>query len=277
MIEKSREKAIPKYKLERVKELVELMKNNKTIMITSIKNIPGSQFQEIKNKLKDKAKIKVLKKSLMLRALDEAELEKLKKYIHEDIALLFSQEDAFDLASMLSESQSPAKAKPGQLALNDIVVHAGPTDLMPGPAISELGSLGLKVKVEDGKIAIQEDKVIVKQGEKISEQAAGIMDKLNILPFKVGFIPEAAYDKINKEVYLDIVIDKEATLNELKEAASKAFGFAIKIGYICKDTIGFLLRKASVEGECLSKLIKEKEEKAKEDQTQQNKDTQEEK
>jgi ribosomal protein L10 len=36
---------VSKKKIQTVKELSELMKNNKTVLIASIKNIPASQFQ----------------------------------------------------------------------------------------------------------------------------------------------------------------------------------------------------------------------------------------
>ena len=255
----AREKAIPEIKLERVKKLVGLMKKSSTVMIVSIKGIPGNQFQAIKKKLKEKAEVIVLRKSIMLRALDEAGLEKLKKHVHEDIALVFSKEEAFSLSSILAENQSPAKARTGQIALEDIIIEPGPTDLVPGPAISELGAVGIKIKIESGKINIQEKKILVKKNEKISEKAANILDKLGITPFKVGFIPEVAYDTATKEVYADIKIDKEEALKELKQFAGKTFSLAVKIGYVCRDTIEFLLRKASNESRVLSRFIKQEE------------------
>lgn len=254
---KAREKPIPENKIRNLKGLVELLKKNKSIIIVSIKGIPGNQFQSIKKKLTGKAKIKVVKKSLVLKALKEAGLEKLNKQVHEDIALLFSDLNIFELSAILSGNQSSAKAKTGQEALEDIIIHAGATDLPPGPAISELSAVGLKVKIEEGKIAIQEDKVVVKKGGKISEAVANTLGKLNITPFKVGFIPEAAYDSTSGEVYLDIVVDKEKSLESLKQASSKAFGFAVKIGYVCKETISALIRKAEIEKGVLEKFIKE--------------------
>ena len=250
-----REKAIPEIKLKRVKELAELIKNNKTLVIVSIKGIPGNQFQNIKKKLRAKAKVKVLKKNLILKGLEAAGLKKLEKYIHEDIALLFSSSDAFELAAMLAENQTSVKAKAGQEAIEDIIIEAGATDLPPGPAISELSAVGLKVKIEEGKIAIQERKVIVKKGGKINENVASMLAKLNITPFKVGFIPEIAYDSEEKKIYENIKIDKEENLKGLKQAAMRAFNLAINISYACKETIGFLLRKANSEEKVLEKFI----------------------
>ena len=45
-------------KVNIVKEFSDLIKNKKTILIASIKNLPTSQFQEISKKLRGKAIVK---------------------------------------------------------------------------------------------------------------------------------------------------------------------------------------------------------------------------
>lgn len=249
---------IPEKKINVVKELSDLIKNKKTILIASIKNLPASQFQEIGKKLRDNVIIKVPKKNLIFRAIDKSKNEKvgqIKKQIKESTAILFSDLDSFELASELVESKSPAGAKAGQEAPEDIEVQDGPTDLIPGPAISELGALGIQIRIDKGKIHIKEPKVIVKKGGKISANAAGIMNKLDIKPFSVGFIPLAALDIKEGKLYLDIKIDKEETLKELKESFSKALAFAVEISYFSKDTIKFLIGKAGTHEKVLENLI----------------------
>ena len=249
-----------------VRELSELIKNKKTILIASIKNIPASQFQEISKKLRGKAIVKVPKKNLIFRALDNSGdvIKKLKEKIVESVAVLFSDIDSFELASELINNKSPAKAKPGQEAPEDIEVPAGPTDLMPGPAISEFGALGIKIQIEKGKIQIKESKIIVKKGEKISAAAAGIMNKLDIKPFSIGFIPLSAFDTQEKKLYLDIKIDKEKTLEELKTSFGKALPFAVEIVYVCEDTISFLISKAAANKKVLEKFGRAEEQKGEE-------------
>ena len=261
-----------------VKELLDLINKNNTVLVCSIKNIPASQFQEIKKSLRGKAIVKVPKKSLIYLAIEKSkdkELEKIKEKIQDSIAILFSDLDSFELASELLKRKTPAKAKPGQEAPEDIEIPEGPTDLVPGPAVSDLGALGIQIKIEKGKINIQKPKVIVKKGEKISDAAADIMAKLDIKPFKIGFEPLAAFDKKDKKVYLEIKINPEETLEKLKNAYSKALPFAIEINYICKDTIGFLLAKASVYAKHIKKFIDsslKKPEKEKEDKKESEKD-----
>ncbi|MBI2124417.1 50S ribosomal protein L10 [Candidatus Pacearchaeota archaeon] len=239
-------KAVPEAKLKAVSKITGLIKANKTIMIASVKNMPSSQFQDIRKKLRNDATIIIAKKSTIEKALESgnSQVKDLKKHIDSDYAFIFSKLSPFELAALLSENRSPVKARIGQEAAEDIIVDAGPTDLIPGPAISELGALGLKIAIEDGKINIREGKAIVRKGEKVSEAAASIMAKLSIKPFTVGFEPIAAYDAGLNKVYVGIRVNKKQTLEELKLDYAKSLGFAQKMEYMCKETIGFLLAKA---------------------------------
>jgi len=253
-----RTKKIPRKKLKEVSELAELVKSKKTIVIASIKNIPASQYQEIVKMLRRKAVVKVPKKSIIFRALDVSgneAIKKLKEHIKESSAILFSDIDAFDLSADLVNEKISAKAKSGQEAPEDIVVQAGPTDLVPGPAISELGALGIQIQIERGKINIKEPRVIVKKGKKISAAAADLMGKLGMKPFTIGFIPLAAFDIKEGKLYLEINIDKEGITNNLKEAFSKALPFAVEIGYATQDTIKFIIGKAGMNRKALEKII----------------------
>ncbi len=240
-----------------VSELKELIKKKKTVLVASIKSIPSSQYQEIAKKLRGKAVVKVPKKNMVFRAIDDSGIEgikKLKNEINESTAILFSDSDAFELAAELVGRKSPIKAKSGQVALSDIEIPEGPTDLVPGPAISELGSLGIKIQIEKGKIVIKEPKVIVKEGEKISPGAAEMMNRLGIKPFSIGFIPVAAFDTREEKLYLEIKIDPENTLKELKDSFSKAMGFAVNLSYTSKDTINVLIQKAAMQEKAMEKF-----------------------
>src|SRR3989338_1882329 len=203
---------VPEYKINVVKALKEKIKSSKTILLASTRGLPSSQFHEIKKNLRGKAEIFVAKKSLVLKALGESEkgsLQNIKEKVGADIAIFFSNLDAFELSSLLADNQSSTKAKTGDIAPEDIVIEPGPTDLVPGPAISELSSVGLKVAVEGGKLAIKQPHTVVKKGDTIKDNVAGVLAKLNITPMKVGFEPVAAYDSKSSKVYVGIKIDKK--------------------------------------------------------------------
>lgn len=248
---------VSEIKKETVKELSELIKKKKTILIVSIKNIPASQIQEVTKKLREKAIVKVPKKNLIFRALEHSEDKKLKDIedkIKDNVAILFSDVDCFELAAELVRNKTPVKARTGQEAPEDIEIPAGPTELVPGPAISELGALGIQVMIDKGKISIKEAKIVAKKGEKISAPAAEIMSKLDIKPFSISLVPLAGYDAHEKKLYLNIEIDREKTLAQLKKSFGKALPFAVAIGYVCKDTIGFLIQKAGRHEKAIEKL-----------------------
>ena len=250
-----------KAKAETVKKLAEKIKNSKTLMIVSIKNLPSKQFQDIKKSLRGKAVVRVAKKNIMLRAIKKFGKEyiiTLEKKIQENSAFVISDIEGFELAGILSKEKTPSSAKAGQIAPEDIEVKAGPTSLVPGPAISELGALGIQISIEEGKISIKAPKIIIKKGGEINEGAASILQKLDIHPFNVGLEPIAIYDVQTEKIYSNIKINSEETIEELKTAAGKALGFAQKIIYYCKDTIGYFLGKANSEQEALSKNIKTK-------------------
>src|SRR3989344_751468 len=254
----TREKAIPAYKLERVAQLKSLITSHATLLVASIKKLPSSQFHEIKKRFRGKAEICVAKKSLVIRAIDatkDTALQPLKSHVTADIALFFSNLDPFTLSGVLADNQSPAKAKAGDIAPEDIHVEPGPTDLVPGPAISALSGVGLKVAVEGGKLAIKQPATIAKQGEPIKDNVASVMAKLGIFPMRVGFEPLAAYDSNDKKVYAGIRIDKKGTLASLREIIGKSRGFAIAIEYVSKDTVAYFISKAGLEERAIQKLL----------------------
>lgn len=240
-----------------VKELIELIKKKRTFLIVSIKNIPASQFQEMTKKLRGRAIVKVPRKNLIIRAIENSGEEPAKEInakIKDNIAILFSDMDCFELAAELVKNKSPAKASPGQEAPEDIEISAGPTELIPGPAISELGALGIQIQIDKGKISIKESKIVAKKGEKISTGAAEMLSKLDIKPFSISLIPLFGYDSQEKKVYLNIEIDIEKSITNLKTAFGKALPFAVEIGYTCPDTISFLLQKAGKQGIAMENL-----------------------
>jgi len=250
-----KETHVSEVKKKKVKELAEDMKR-KTVMIVSVKNLPSAQFQDIKKKLRKKAKIQVAKKSLVDFALDHCgikELHGLVPYVNDGSAILFSDADAFEISGILSDEKSPSKAKAGQIAPFDIEVKAGPTELLPGPDISALSAVGLIPKVENGKIAIQKDKVIAKEGSVITESLASIMTKLDIIPFEVGIEPLAAY--MDGKVYSDIKIDKEGTVSQLVENFSGALAFAVEVSYVNDQSLEFILAKASAHERVINRII----------------------
>jgi len=267
-IEKSHSKTHP-IKEKAVNQLVSKMQNAKTVMIINIKGLPSKQFQEIKKAIRGHAEVLVAKKNILQRAIEKfgkKEIVPLENHIKENSAIVVSQIEGYELAGILAQKKTPVVAKAGQIAPEDIKVEAGPTDLVPGPAISELGAVGLQVAVKNGKLSIKVSRTIVKKGQEINEATASILQKLNILPFTVGLEPIVIYDVETGQVYTNIKVDSDEAKTAIVSAAGKALGFAQKIVYFCKETIGYLLAKANAEQEALAKLSPSPKEEEKEEE-----------
>ncbi len=255
--ENGRITTVSEEKKQLVKEISTKMQRNRTVLLASCKGLPGKQFHEIKKKLRGAADLKVAKKSTISKAIEatgKGALQPLKANLESDYVLLFSDIEPFELSSMLIEFQSSRRAKTGDIAPHDIEVEPGPTELVAGPAISELSGVGLKVKVTDGKLEIIKGAVVVKKGEAIKANVASVLGKLNVSPMKVGFLPIAAFDGKEDKIYTDIVIDKAGTLETLKESIRKALGFAIAVKYPTQKTIKFFIAKAAAEEKAIANL-----------------------
>jgi len=159
------------------------------------------------------------------------------------------------LAGILTDFQTSRRAKAGDIAPHDIKVEPGLTDLIAGPAISELGAVGLKVKVVEGKLEIIKGATVVKKGETIKANVASVLGKLNVSPMKVKFVPIVAYDSKEDKVYSNLIIDKEGTLEQVRELICKALGFAINVEYVTEKTIGYFISKAGREEKAIEKPI----------------------
>ena len=246
-------------KEKQVKELAEKIKKSRTLMIVSVKSLPSKQFQEIKKSIREHASIQVAKKNIMLRAIKAVGKEsilEIEKHIKDNSAFAISEVEGFELAGILLSKKTPVYAKAGQIAPVDIEVKEGPTSLVPGPAISELGALGIQISVENGKIAIKKAKIVVKTGDVISANAAAMFQKLNIQPFTIGLEPVCVYDVKTEKLYSNIKIYTEGVAKELASSAGKALGFAQKISYFCRETVTYFLAKANMEGNALNNKIK---------------------
>ena len=144
--------------------------------MVDLQHLPAQQFQRMRSLLlKKQIKMIMAKKRLLVLALAQVQKDNigtLANHIKGMAALIFSKDNPFTLYAMIQKNKSDAPAKPGQTSPKDVMVKAGPTTFAPGPIISELAAVGIKTKVEGGKLAIISDTIIVKEGEVISQKVA---------------------------------------------------------------------------------------------------------
>jgi len=233
-------------KIKAVEDLANLLNKYSVIGILNLYKTPASALQKIKMSLKDKALIKVAKKTIILFALEKAKKEDLKEFLVGYPALILSNEDPFKLYLITQREKVPASAKPGDTPEKDIEVKAGPTDLMPGPAISTLTKAKLPAKVEAGKIAIMKDKIVCKAGEKVSLDLASALQLLKLEPMEVSLNVIVLEEKgvvYRKE---QLFIDEEKLFNDIHVAIQNAFNLSINADFPTKETIVLMLARAQM-------------------------------
>ena len=237
------------HKVDEVKTILDLINEYPVIGMLNVQNLPSQQLQVLRSKLRKDLLIRVSKKEFIRRAIEQAkdsknDFESFKDMIEGMPALLFTTQNPFKISNTIRTSKSKAPAKPGQTAPFDLVIEAGPTQFTPGPIISELGALGLKTGVENGKIVIREASVIVKKGVVISASAADTLAKFDIQPMDVGLDLVAAYENgliYGREV---LGISPEEYVSMVKAAASEAMGLSLEIAYPTADNVARLIGRA---------------------------------
>lgn len=259
---------IANWKKKKVEEIKNLLTKYNVIGLADLTNLPSAQLQKMRSSLKKDVLITMTKGRLIKFAIDELKdskknIEQLSEIMTGMPALLLTNTGAFKLSKSLSKSKTKAPAKPGQKAPNNITIPAGPTPFAPGPVMGELGSLGIKTMIQDGKIHVKEDKLLVKEGDIITDKISSLLLKLKIEPMEIGINLLAAYEGgliYRKDV---LSIDEKQYINRLIKAHNDALNLSVFIAYPTKENIKRLIQKAHREVEALSHLkgIEIKEEK----------------
>jgi len=240
---------VAEWKYGEVKKLVDVLTQSKVIGIVQVGGIPAPQMQQMRKNLHGVATIRSAKNNLIHLALDEAEkqvkgISNLKEIINGQAAIIATDMNPFKLSAKLKESRTTAPAKGGETASHDIEVKAGDTPFKPGPIVGELQKVGIPAAIQDGKVVVKSNYVVVPEGEKIPAETAQMLTRLEIFPVEIGMGLNGVFEDgtIFKPEVLDVDID--AFLGQMKTASSNAFNLAINTGWVTKATIQPLLMKA---------------------------------
>jgi len=232
-------------KKDKVDSLSSVAKNHPVVALLNIRNLPDRILQSSKKKLRGKAEFSVAKNSVIKRALAKSKKgESLAEHIDFPTALVYTSMTPYTLFKFFKDNKVKVAAKPGQIAPFDIVVPEGETDLMPGPALSELKGAGINAQIKAGKIIIAKDSTVVKSGAKINDAVCKALQKLNILPFDAGVSMVAAYD--GKFTYTASMLDIDETQlhTDLLSCLSQAFNVSYNASFPTSQNIEALLSNA---------------------------------
>ena len=249
---------VAKWKFGEIDELTKLMTNNAVIAIADISGIPAPQLQQMRANIRGKAIVRCSKNTLIKLALEKAGkeatgIQALEENINGQSVLIATNMNPFKLFQQLKGTKTMAPAKGGETASSDIKVIAGETPFKPGPIVGELQQVGIPAAIQQGKVVINKDKVVVKAGETIPTPVAQMLTRLEIFPIELGMNLQAVYE--DGSVYLPAVldIDMDQFLGQLAMASQNAFNLAIHTAWATPETMSVLLQKAYMDSKALAR------------------------
>jgi len=238
---------IPKWKKDEIEDIKRLITTHSSVGIVGVTGIPSNQLQLMRKSLRGIADLKMCRNSLIDRALAESsdEVKQINKYVEDQTALLFTNENPFKLFKILDKGKTSAPMKAGGVAPKDIVVEKGPTSFPPGPIVGELTGSGIPAGIEGGKVVIRQTKTVAKKGDVVDAKLASILSRLEIHPMELGLDLRAVYE--NGMIYESKIlsVDETTYTNNLTLAVQYAFNLSVNSAYPAKATISTLLTKAA--------------------------------
>ena len=283
-----RKKPYPESKIRKINEIAELLRKYRNIILVGIRDVNANQMKELRKKLWNKAVCKVVKNTLAELAIEKVakerkEIEILRDYLDDMHALVFTNDDPFEIARIIDSVKEDRPLKPGRVSPIDVVIKKGFTGFRPGPELNEMRMAGLPVRILDGEVFIYQDHVLVRAGQVVSPYAARVMAILDIKPLKVGpkviigivdgtIIKEDVllkpFEEYIRELQLAVnetrrlAIDAQIFVPELFEefvsiAVREAYGLATNTGLITPDTLPEVVKAALGEIVALLTSIKE--------------------
>ena len=240
---------VAQWKQGELKELTNLLTSKKIIGIVGIGGIPAVQMQQMRKNFYGNATVRSAKNTLICKALDDTEkkvkgISGLKESITGQSAIIASDDNPFKLFAKIKSTRTKAPAKGGETATYDIIIKAGETPFKPGPIVGELQKAGIPAAIQEGKVVIKSEKLIVPKGGKIPANVAQMLTRLEIFPIEIAMSLHAVFEdgSIYKSNILDINIDE--FVGRMKQASTNAFNLAIEAGWLNNLTIKPLLVKA---------------------------------
>ncbi|MFX1409001.1 MAG: 50S ribosomal protein L10 [Promethearchaeota archaeon] len=258
-----KKKEIPQWKLDEVDKLVSLFKQFKNVAVIDVARLNDKQIQETRRIVRGKAIIRMSKKNLQIRAIEQFKnesknenLDELANSIPGQSALCFTNMDIFELKNIFNENEYWVPAKPNEITPVDIWVPAGDTGLPTGQVISELNmTLRLPTRIQNDTIWIREDTRTHEAGDLVDIKQAAVLKKLGITPIesliKIHFAWSNGEIIPEDILYIDIGNFKQ----DLTRAYREALGILFEIPYYIEEMSEDYIRKAVSEAKTLNVMI----------------------
>jgi len=238
------------------KNLVELLKGYNKILLVSIDNVGAYSIQKTRQSLRGKATLLFGKNTLIRKTIrdyiekceeagntDSARIESILPFIKGNVGLIFTNEDLRAIKEVVESFKQKAPAKIGQIAPDDVWVDPGPTGMEPTQT-SFLQALNIASKIVKGQVEITNRVHLIKQGEKVGQSEAALLDKLNIQPFSYKAEVRTVFD--SGFVYPSALLNlgTNDVLQTLAKGLQRVATISMQIGFPSLASVPHLIANA---------------------------------
>jgi len=235
-------------KQKAVDEFCKELEKYRTICLADMRHLKAAQFKELRDKIKSVARVLVLRKNIVRRAIakkfgEDSELLRLLDDPKLMPVIVLSNESSFKIKKLLESSRVEIFAKPGDMVEEDIIISPGPTNLTAGPIISELAKFNIKTKVEGGKITITNEVKLLKAGDQITPEISELLKKLDIKAKRITLQLLASLEDRKFFDLREVVVSETYYMGELQRGFREAIYLSLCLDYVTRENVGMLLRK----------------------------------
>jgi len=245
---------VPEWKKQTVQKIKD-MAEQPVVGVITLEGLPSKQLQEIKKQLRGEADIKVARKTLIKRGLEQSNregVEKLEEYLEGPCGIISTEKNPFKLYKSLQDKKSKAKAKPGKKVDKEVKIPEGPTGLQPGPILANLQQAGLPAQIKEGDIHINKETTILEPGDEITMEIASALNTLDLKPLEIGIEPLAILENSTIFTPDQLEIDVEQTKQEFTNCHRSAINLAVEASYHTEESTEIMIQKAHQNAKNLS-------------------------
>jgi len=215
--------------------LLDLMKNNKKILVVSADNVGSNHFQRIRLDLRGEAVILMGKNTVVRKILRSVEKDfphhqQMLAKLYGNLGFVFTNGDVQHIRKKITDNKVGAPARIGAIAPCDVTLEPGPTGLDPGQT-AFLQALNIPTMIVKGQIEIKSAVELIKEGARVSPSQSALLTKLNLRPFKYGLLVKYVYD--DGAFFESKVLDlkEEDLMTSFQRGVKNIAAIGLRVGY----------------------------------------------
>jgi large subunit ribosomal protein L10 len=281
----TRTKPFPPRKVRIVEEAARLLQEYSYVFIFDLHKLKAGTLHEYRYRLRPYGVVKIIKPTLFRIAFARVFGEippDIAKRVRGEVGFLFTNANPVEIVRVIAENSVRRAARPGDTAPYDIAVPAGPTSASPGPIISKFSKLKIPIRVQEGKIWVAKDTIIVKAGQQITPEVAEVLRVVGIKPVfeqlrllgmilrgrRFVEISELAVDASEYRKLLESAVTaarnlalsivypaREVLYVVLPAAHARAVALAARLAVIARETLPLLVSRAAAEAAALAAAL----------------------